>query len=311
MRLTPWDVLAKADTFAVVAERLTLARWKWHVLDALDGTMNIAGIAESEGIDVESLVLFAEDAIADGLVRVEVLTYAQFSGALTDVVDLPAAPVAFTPPAPEPADVWTRRLPPTPPPEAIVVPKIEPEPVPASAPEPIVEHTPEPVAVTPPEPIVEYTPEPIVEYAPEPVVAFEHEPEPEPVAVAEPVVAALPETVAAIEPEPVAEEPPEPVIVRAASVVTPLPAVPAPAAAPEPPKPAAPAAPAAAAAAAGSFADRVAALRAKALKMLEKPAPEAYASVASPPPVDAVEFSIGAEAKAPPPRSADEIEFTL
>jgi hypothetical protein len=278
--LTRWDILAKAGDFDALIRHANLSRWKWQMLEAIDGTRDIGAVAAKTLLDTPSALVFAEEALAANLVRVVTLSHSEYVG-VPDAVEAFVAPEPE--PEPEPAVV----------PQAVAVAVIEPEP----EPEPIAFIEPEPE----PEPVAVIEPEP----EPEPVAVIEPEPEPEPVAVLapepepEPVAVSEPEPVAVSEPEPVAvaEPEPEPVVVAA---VQPLPepvAAVQPASPPPPPT---------------SLAERMAALRARALKSLEqKPAPTAYASVEPPVKIDPVEFSLAAEPKPEPARSADEIEFSV
>jgi hypothetical protein len=223
VRLSRWDIIAKSDDFAAASERARLSRWKWEMLEAVDGTRDIGAVAARKLLDTASAIAFAEEALEANLVRLVTLSYSEFLDK-----DAPADAVA--------------------PPVTDVAPMLAPEP------EPVLAIEPEPAL----EPVLAIEPEP----APEP------EPEPEPIAVL------------AIAPEPVL-----------------IPEPPAPVSAP-------PSAPT-------SLAERMAALRARALKSLEKPTPEAYASVEPPVKIEPVEFSLSSEPKPEPARSADEIEFSV
>jgi hypothetical protein len=236
VRLSRWDIIAKSDDFIAASERARLSRWKWEMLEAVDGTRDIGAVAARKLLDTASAIAFAEEALEANLVRLVTLSYNEFL-AKEAPADTVAAPVT---------DV---------------------EPMLAPEPEPVLAIEPEAVLAIEPEPAPEPEPIEVLATAPEPVVI----PEPAPV----PIVAA------AVEPPPVvvAEAAPAPV---SALLSAPT-----------------------------SLAERMAALRARALKSLEKPTPEAYASVEPPMKVEPVEFSLSSEPKPEPARSADEIEFSV
>lgn len=77
MTLTTADVLNKPPGDR--AAGLSLARWKWKVLDLVDGSRSIAAIAQAASVEPSAVVAFAQECLAEGRLEVEAVSYADYA----------------------------------------------------------------------------------------------------------------------------------------------------------------------------------------------------------------------------------------
>ena len=78
MHLIEPDILAKRPDYNRRAAGRALPRWKWELLDLIDGERSIRALAEATGHDVEIVTAFADEMIAAEMVVPLTLSYGDF-----------------------------------------------------------------------------------------------------------------------------------------------------------------------------------------------------------------------------------------
>lgn len=99
MHLIEPDILAKRPDFNRRAAGRALPRWKWELLDLVDGERSMRALADATGHDVDIVIAFADEMIAAEMIVPLTLSYGDFlkhrhdaSPAAAVAAPLPAAP---------------------------------------------------------------------------------------------------------------------------------------------------------------------------------------------------------------------------
>jgi hypothetical protein len=80
MKLTKLDVLARAPDFDERTAPLALSRWKWDLLELVDGTRSLDALAAALHVDGEVVTAFSEECVAIHLLRPVTVTRAEHAG---------------------------------------------------------------------------------------------------------------------------------------------------------------------------------------------------------------------------------------